>query len=134
GRRRRATKVAVAELGGELVRDLHHPAPESGRLSPRHPERRPGDAHRRHDASAVIANRRADAAQAFLDLLVVDCVPTLADRAQLSLEQRGRGDRVPRVRLEATAADERVEVALRQVREQRLADRGAVRGIALSYA
>src|SRR5688500_16868819 len=58
----------------------------------RHPGRGPGDAHGGHDATTVVAHRRADAAQALFYLLVVDGVATSPHFGEIGLERAEIGD------------------------------------------
>src|SRR5205807_2570900 len=86
-----------------------------------------GDADRGDDLARVVDDRRCDAADAFLALLEIEAVATLADDANLLQQTLRGGDGVGRQRIELLRRRPRLDLLLGQIREQRLAKGGAVR-------
>src|SRR5579884_519325 len=114
----------------ELPRDApgggHDLLGEGRDAAARQPARGRRDAERRHDAAAVVADRRGHAANAVLELLVVHGVSAAADLVQRALQRLRRGDRRGRVARERSGEHVRARLR-RRVREQHLAERRAVR-------
>src|SRR5512141_2408045 len=90
------------------------------------------DADRARRYAVVTEERRADAEHPLVVLLVVERVAARAHDTQLPLERPDRGDRLGRASGEADAADDRVDLGFGQRGEDRLADAGAVRQLALA--
>ena len=127
-RRPRATRLKA----------LRRASPRSRARSdaPRRPARRcrggkrqlePGEADRRDARLPVVDDRRADADDALAVLLVVDRELALPHALELDQELLDVRDRRRRPGGQSGAGDDRAHALLRQVREEGLADRAAVR-------
>jgi hypothetical protein len=93
----------------------------------RHPIGRPGHAHGRDDIAGMVADGRRQAAHALLALLIVDPVTALADHPQFLQEALRRRDRVRREGRKLLSHGPRLDLRLGRVRQQRLAEAGAIR-------
>jgi hypothetical protein len=96
-----------------------------------HPRRRGRDRDAGTRPAGVIGDRRAEAAQADLHLLVVQRPALRAHLVQRLAQRRRRGDGVGREAGQA-AADERIQLGVRQMRQQHLAQGRRVRRRALA--
>ena len=84
----------MSELGGQRIRDADDRSSQFRNAILGHPEDRARDTQRRDDSCLAVENRRADAAHAQFDFLVVDGKPTPADPRQLDFQCRKRRDGV----------------------------------------
>ena len=94
---------------------------------------RAGQPDRADDRARVVGHRGRDAPQPRLELLAVGGPALGPDLGELLEQRRDRADRVRRAPLERAAAVAAADLGVGQRREQRLADRGRVRGRALAH-
>jgi guanine deaminase len=118
----------VAELAGDHAPMLGQPRPQCVGIELPHARRRPRDADRSHGGGVVRENRRRDAHDARLVLLVVERVAALPRKSELAFELIAVGDGVRGERAQVCACQQRARHPRGLMGQHRLACPGSVGG------